>query len=160
MRRFEASPDSCGRSGGLGGDIAPYTGGWLCEFAMLTLPQNIQFGGALAIVFAITDPFRRSGCHHVSFTGSVFELVVKDENNNEIDELHTISNGVNASWWGMEDWGDDVDAIVSCTIPQAQTAALEFQAAAYTVWVTYPNGQRFALIGGPLTPESVVEPTV
>lgn len=125
---------------------------------MLNYPQSIAFGGAWSLRFALTDPFNR--CHHISWTGAVFELVVKDEHGTAIDELHFISDSLNAGWYSLEDYGDDVDAIVNIDVPQAQTLELEFQSAKYTLWVTYPSLLRFALIGGALSPEDVVSPTV
>jgi hypothetical protein len=125
---------------------------------MLNLPQTIAFGGAYSLRGAISDPFNR--CQHITWTGSIFEFVVEDEDGAVIDELHTISGGVdalNAGWWSFQDYGDDVDAIFNLDIPQVQTAELEFQSAKYTLWVTYPSGLRYPILIGSLMPEDTAD---
>lgn len=124
---------------------------------MITKNQSIDFGGAFSIRGRLKDPFTG---RYVDWTDAVFKFVAMDTDTGLIiDTLTAVSDGANASWWTITDSSvADPQSIFNLDVPQAVTTPLTFANAKYTVWVLYPSGLEYALLGGPLIPSDSVPP--
>lgn len=122
---------------------------------MLNVNETIDFGGTFTIRARLTDPFNCG--QYVDWTDAVFSFVVFDfDANAVVDVLTAVQGGVNDAWWTISDSPGQPNTVFSLDVPKGVTATQTFTNAKYTVWVLYPSGFEYALLGGALVPGSAV----